>query len=82
MQTHRPQFPDDRTTPAVGRGGEAEEAAESSDPVTRAVLRQWLYQEGIAAQQSGATGGDIGDIEFAALSGDFGPRVHRPSPGG
>lgn len=57
-------------------------AAESPDPVTRAVLRQWLYGEKLAAQQSGATGGDIGDIEFAALSGDFGPRTHPSSPVG
>ena len=49
-------------------------AAESPDPVTRAVLRQWLYSEKLAAQ-SGPTGTDLGDIEFAALSGDVGPTV-------
>jgi hypothetical protein len=75
MKAHRAQFPDDRTTPEVGRRQKAEEAAQSDpDPVTRAVIRQWLYHDKITAQ-SGPAGDDISDIGFAALTGDYGPTV-------
>ena len=75
MQAHKPQFPDDRTTPEVGRRAKAEEvAAESPDPVTRAVYRQWLYHDKISSLQ-GLGGDAIDDMEFAALSGNTGPAV-------
>ena len=75
MQTHRPQFGDDRTTPHVGRRAEAEEvASESPDPVTRAVYPQWLYHDKISSLQ-GLGGDAIDDMEFAALSGNTGPSV-------
>jgi len=75
MQTHRPQFPDDRTTPGTGRREQVEkDAAEDPNPVNRAVYRQWLYQDKISNLQ-GIGGDDMDDIEFAALSGDAGPRV-------
>ena len=76
MQSHKSQFPDDRTTPEIGRRAEAEKvAAESDDPVTRAVYRQWLYHDKIANLQ-GLGGDAMDDIEFAALSGsEYGPTL-------
>ena len=75
MKAHRAQFPDDRTTPEVGRRQKAEEAAQSDpDPVTRAVIRQWLYHDKISSLQ-GLGGDAIDDMEFAALSGNTGPAV-------
>jgi hypothetical protein len=66
MITHKGQYEDDRTTPEVGRG--PVETLFDRDPVKAARIRSWLYEEGIGGKAG--SGKDLGDREFAALSGD------------